>query len=194
VIHARKAVGAVALALIGVGTGWLLSVQGFLETADVRSQQVPASATEPAIPPPITSASVASSSPGDGDVAGVSGNQTSQDSSGFTLAAMEKERGDPTIARAAKLAIQGVLDSRLDQGRYQVHAVICHELSCQMLSNPQVPGAERDWPPIVEAAMQELARLPFRHPETGAELKPSLKAISRGSRKDAVTVTIIQLE
>lgn len=193
-MHAKKAVSVAVLALFGIGIGWLLSVHGFRDSADLRSQQVPEGATGQTLPPPVPLSIVDSSSPSDGHVAEEPSIHTPGDSSGVSLASLEEEYGDPTIARAAKLAIQRVLDARLDQSRYEVHAIICHELSCQMFSNPRVPGAESDWPPIVEATMQELARLPFRHPETGAELKPTLKSISRGRRKDALTVTIIWLQ
>jgi hypothetical protein len=118
---------------------------------------------------------------------------TSKASSGVTTESLEREYGDPTIARDAKAAIQRVLDAKIDQSKYQVRTILCHKQNCQIFSNAKVPGADSDWPPIVEEIVQELATVSFRNPETGEELKPTLQSISRGTRKDTVTVTIIWL-
>jgi hypothetical protein len=109
------------------------------------------------------------------------------------LMALVDTASAPFGSTVRRLAIQRVLNTTLDQSRYQVQAIICHEQNCQIFSNPQTPGAESDWPPIVEAIMQELAKASFRSPEAGAGLKPTLKSIARDRRKDAVTVTIIWL-
>ena|SRR5690606_13778529 len=181
----------IALATSGVILGWLLSNHESRKSANMGSQ----ASLEPdakTLPPPLVTLASSDISGSQG-ADGAASAPASASPPGVTLAELEREYGDPTIARGAKLTIQRVLASTLDQSRYQVHAIICHEQNCQIFSNPQVPGAEADWPPIVEEILQELAKDSFRDPETGAELKPTLQSISRGRRKDAVTVTIIWL-
>ena len=193
--RSKIAPGVIALATFGTGIGWLLSVQGSRTSVNIRPETVPEYGAEQTIalsPAPPTVVDI-SSSKGRGDAAELPSAPTPEASPGVSLAELEKEYGDPTIARGAKLTIQRVLDAKLDQSRYQVHAVICHEQNCQIFSNPLLPGAEGDWPPIVETMLQELEKASFRNPETGAELKPTLEAMSRGRPKGAVTLTIIWL-
>lgn len=191
----KKAIGVFALATLGSGIGWVLSIQGSRDSMGKHPEPVLEHATERTIirPPATPDLEDLNHNSSDGDAAELPSATPADASSGATLESLEKEYGDTTIARGAKLVIQRALDKTLDRSRYQVQAIICHEQNCQIFSNPQVPGADTDWPPIVESIMQELATASFRNPETGAELKPTLQAISRGRRKGAVTVTIIWL-
>lgn len=190
-MNRRRNAGVIFLAMIGAGIGWLLATHRPGESADMHpvadSSAAPASLLTPTAP-----AIDDHSGPGDGS-AGDPGRTPTDGPTGVTLQELETEYGDPTIARDARLAIQGVLDTALDRSRYEVYTVTCRDLNCQIFSNPKVPGAESDWPPIVEAMMQKLSSASLRNPETGAELKPELKSISRGRRAGAVTVTIIWL-
>ena len=191
----KNAIGVVALATLGFGTGWVLSVQGSRDSMDKHPGMVLEHATARTIvrPPATPDREDLNNNSSDHDAAERLSAPPAEASSGATLESLEREYGDPTIARGAKLVIQRALDKTLDRSRYQVQAIICHEQDCQIFSNAQVPGADTDWPPIVEAIIQDLATASLRSPASGAVLKPTLKAISPGRRKDAVTVTIIWL-
>jgi hypothetical protein len=191
----KNAIRVVTLATLACGIGWLFSVQGSRDSMD----KDPGLAVEIAKEPTVIrfhatrDARDLIENSSDRDAANAVGVAPAEGSTGATLESLEKESGDPTIARGAKAVIQRALDKTLDRTRYQVPAVICNEQNCQIFSNPQVPGSDTDWPSIVEAIMQDLATASFRSAETGAELRPALKAISRSRGKDAATVTIIWL-
>src|SRR5690606_34033496 len=104
----------IALATLGVGLGWLLSDHESRWWANIRPQAAPEYATEKIIPPPVTPAILdISRSQSNGDAAELSSAPTSGAPPGVTLAELEREYGDPTIARGAKLTIQRVLNTKL---------------------------------------------------------------------------------
>ena len=108
-----------------------------------------------------------------------------------TLGAAEHADPHPVLSRNIELTVQRAIDTTLDRSRYEVQLVKCRVRNRQIFSNPQVSGADSDWPSIVEAIVSELTIASFRNPDTGADLKPMVQSISRGRAEGSLTVTII---
>jgi hypothetical protein len=192
----KNAIAVASLATLGAAIGWLLSIQdswnaGFGHSQRDIEHSIERSNIAPLVAPPSIDLISESSNGGNSELRGA---PTAEESSKAPSEYPEREVGNSIVSGNAELTINRTLVAKLDRSRYQVQAVMCHEHSCQIFSKAQVSGADSDWPPIVDAIVQDLQAVYFRNSETGAELKPILKTISQGRRQDAVTVTIIWLQ